>query len=229
MPAYSQSSSQSWSPSREEVRVEQIVVARNRRLGRLAERGCDLLHEVLDDPVRVGYRHGPGARRGEVTAGHPERVELAGERPEVMEGPQHAGDAGEHLRIRHLTLRERVTVDEAGHEKALGLDERRDLGREAESGGAGVGLALDPPVDLEQVGVGPRDAQDEALVVDLDQEVAVGDPALERAEHAGAAGPAGNALNDLGRIRLAHRAGSLRFPHFVPAPTCAPPATLTRG
>ena len=73
-------------------------------------------------------------------------------------------------------------VDESCHEPALGLDERDDLRADAECCGCFGRRELDGAVDPEQAGVLPRDAKNEALPVDLDLQVVVRDPTAEDLE-----------------------------------------------
>ncbi len=183
----------------DEVRVEQIVVAGTRRLVGAQRRDppCEV--------VRFGERRGKD--RSALDGGiairpdNLEGVEPPGYRRPVMEGTERRGDPAELLRLAERLGRGDRPVDEAGHEPALRLDEVHDLGADAGCrGGAGRGQ-LDRPVDPEQIGVLPRDAQDEHAVGARHLDVVVGDPAAEHLPGRPAVGPD---PGDRGGERVAH-------------------------
>ena len=159
------------------------------RLGARGERGPDPGCRHRCPFVRVGNGDASGRGRPRVRRRDAEAVEHACDRGGVVERAQRGRHEGERGGVAHLGQRDRVAADEPGDEVPLGFEEHVHLGRDAEPGRLAVRGALDLAVDAEQVGVLAREAQYEALGADLDQEVPVGDPALQRADRRRATGP----------------------------------------
>ncbi len=145
----------------EEVRVQEVVVARDGAFGR---RLASILVASCVRPVE-GLRDTAAAieRGSSIGLDDAERVERAGNRRRRRE--THAARAATRLsicRLAHPLERRDLARDESCHEPALRLDERDDLGPDAERGGRLGRRELDRAVDPEQAGVLPRDPEHEA-------------------------------------------------------------------
>ena len=166
--------------------------------------GCASLLDPRGDLVRAIERLGHASSAVErclpIRLDHAEGVEHSGDLRAVVECAQRSRDALEHRRLAHPLQRGNRSLDEAGDEPSLRLDERDDLGADPERGGCLGRGELDGPVDPEQVRVLSRDPQHEVLAVDLDLQVVIRDAA---AEHLEARTPAGPDALDLGRERHA--------------------------
>jgi hypothetical protein len=162
----------------DEVRIQEVVVAR--REPRWASRSFDRIGDVLRPDVVVGHGNAVVARCLRELLDDAEGIEPAGDRGAVVDAPERLGDAGDGLRPAHLLDRDRTSLDEAGDQVALRLDEGCDLRADAGRSGRDRSLVLVGAIDSEELRVRAADAQDERLPVDDDLEVVVRDPAAER-------------------------------------------------
>ena len=182
----------------EEVRVQEVVVTRPRC--RASPRPLDARGQLVR-PLEVRGHVAAALECGRaIGLDDAERVEGAGNRRALVEGAERGGHAGEEVRLAHPLGGRGRSLDEAGHEPALGLDERHHLWADPERGCGLRRLELDRPVDAEQVRVLAGDPQHERLAVDLDLQVVVGDAAAEDLDAHLASRP--DALD--GRLEPAH-------------------------
>ena len=168
----------------EEVGAEQVVVTRARAAPATRANAASISRRVLgrafDTPP--GSRHRAPPRRRGARCGTRKQSKVPPSGPDSWKARTSAGTRRRAGPASASSLgAERGAGDEARDEAALGLEERDDLGRDPERRGARVGLPLDAPVDVEQLGLVAGEPQHEALAADLDEEVAVRDPALELA------------------------------------------------
>ena len=93
------------------------------------------------------------------------------------QGPR---NTAQRLRLSHPLGRDDLSLDEPGHEPALGLDEGHDLRADADGPGGERRLVFHLPVDAEELGVLAHDAKHVDLVrPERDLQVVVGDAAAE--------------------------------------------------
>ena len=141
----------------DEVRVEQVVVARTRRLAG-AQLG-DPPRQLVRRGERVGNDGSSLDGRVPIRLDDLEPVEPSGYRRPLVEGTERPRDATELLGLAKPLRRRDRSVDEARDEPSLGLDEVDDLRSDAHLCRGAGRRQLHRPVDPEQVGVLPGDAQ----------------------------------------------------------------------
>ena len=131
IPAYSQSMIRIRVAVVDEVRVEQVVVARPQleRIGQ--QRDLDPPADGRRQVVLERDDDAAGQGQGPVGVGDAERDEQARDRRAVVDPPEGVGDAAERLRPVDGLVGDRRPDDEPRDEVALGADERGDLRTDA--------------------------------------------------------------------------------------------------
>src|SRR5215472_993976 len=177
-------------PVVDEVRGQQVVVARDRTLGadreRLLGRGEPRRQVVVAgrDPEAAGPGH------GQVPALDGEHVEVVAEPGASVQPAARRGDARDVLFAGYVGRPERPALDVADDQQAV-LGAVLDHRRAGPGGGRGQRVpVLAVPVDGQQLAAGSRDARDEGPVRGGHLVVAVGQPAGQLADRAGLAGQA---------------------------------------
>ena len=148
------------------------------------------------------YSGGIGTLRASASARYASTIRSGMNNPgmagPVVDAADRIGDPTDRFRTVDRLVRDRRALDELRHEVAAVPDERRHLRSHAHTGRGHGRRVLDLPADAQQVRVvaGQPDDVAFALAGELDEEVAVRDPAGERGEgHL----PAGDLGHDLER------------------------------
>jgi hypothetical protein len=162
-------------PLADEVRIEEIVVARPRN--ERAEGFLDLsghgeqAPEGLGDPDTVAYRSLP------VPLHDPKRGEGRGKVGAAVKGAHGRQDPAQHASFPHGLLGDGLPVDEPCHQRAKLREIGHHFRTDPACRGGLRGPTLRLPVDPQEVGVLPGQPDHEGLSVHLHPEVLVGDPA----------------------------------------------------
>ena len=145
------------------------------------------------------------------------RVEGGADRATSVDAAKRCRDPADDARLLHLLDGNRPAGDEAGHQPAFGGNQADDLGTDAGRRGPDAGLVFGEPVDAQLLGVAARHPEHEGFAVDVDPEVAVGDPSRQDRDGGSPAWP--EPLDSGGGL---HSAGILTARRSVPGDPARP-------
>jgi hypothetical protein len=151
-------------------------VLRVRRVDRgLDPPGAD--QQVAERAERAAAALGGGAR---IEVDDVPGRETVAQRPHAVDLPQRHRHLGDHVRLAEVAGRHHPPGQELGDERGRVVEERDDLGPDADRARGGSRLALARAVDPEQARVLACQAHDDVAAAEAHAQVVVGDAAAER-------------------------------------------------
>ena len=164
----------------QEVRVQQVVVARTIGERMLGQRGLDV-SGLRVDLIERRRRGDPALGRDRAIVLHdPEHGERRRDRRAGVDRPHRPHDGAEHVLALQVLLRDVGALHEPRDQRAEVGEEREDLGSDAGGGCGGRRLVLGGAIDPQQVGVLAREPDHERPAADVHLEVAVRDADRDR-------------------------------------------------